>query len=465
LASTSTMLHNRISTQPILLTAIAAFISIQLIVLATIAGFTVSLESVSSHSSCSGMDGGNCASSPTSSTSSPPNISNFGYGLFSHVSDVTNEPNILLSPFSIASALALLLAGATPNSSCANQIRSALSISSHSEIPALSKNILQTNSDGPVQLTSANGLWIAKSILKSYIESAQSVHDARVSPLPDVFDPIDEYITAKTNGMIKNMLEGSIDPLMRAVLVNAVYFKGAWMKKFELDKTREGTFTNSAGEPRKAMFMDDTRTLRIAVDVKELGGASIISVDYGKETNDDASLPGGNDSNSDFSALFFLPSENNSDSLSTIFSSLAALCDDKMSGTTSISLKDFFEEKLYSDRVRLRLPRFKISYGTKSLKPHLQSIGIRAAFDGNEAFLGMSDDPQLYISDVLHKAVMEVTEEGTVASAASAVLIKTKSIPKPPIEMTFDRPFGMIVVHTPSLTPLFVAKVDDPEFI
>ena len=115
--------------------------------------------------------------------------------------------------------------------------------------------------------------------------------------------------------------------------------------------------------------------------------------------------------------------------------------------------------------VHLILPKFKISYGAKSLKPHLQSMGIRSAFDGNEAFLQMSNDPQLYISDVLHKAVIEVTEEGTVAAAASAISMRSRSMPRPPIEMTFDRPFAMVIVHTDSLTPLFVARVDDPEFI
>jgi len=447
------------------LLSIAAFMSIQLILQATIAAFATSLEICSDSLCSSTMD---CVN-PTSSL---PNISKFGYGLFSGVSNATNEPNIVLSPFSIASALALVLAGATPNSTCEDQIQSALSISSHSQIPALAKYIIQSNSDtdlkdgGPVQLISANGLWIAKSILKSYIESAQNVHDARVSTLPDVFDPINEYITAETNGMIKDMLEGPIDPLTRAVLVNAVYFKGAWMTKFELDKTKEGTFTNTLGEPRKAMFMEDTRRLRVAVNVKELGGASIICLEYGKEnTDEDASLPGGKDSKSDFSAIFFLPSENNSESLSTLFSSLAVLGDDTMFGTASMSLRNILEEKMYSDRVHLILPKFKISYGAESLKPHLQSMGIRTAFDGNEAFLQMSDDPQLHISDVLHKAVIEVTEEGTVAAAASTVVMKTRSIPRPPIEMTFDRPFGMVIVHTPSLTPLFVARVDDPEFI
>merc|ERR1719469_1463735 len=84
---------------------------------------------------------------------------------------------------------------------------------------------------------------------------------------------------------------------------------------------------------------------------------------------------------------------------------------------------------------------------------------------GKDQFLQMSEDPEVYLDDVLHKAVMEVTEEGTVAAAATAGIMMSRSIPKPPIDMIFDRPFGMVVLHTPSMTPLFVARVNDPDFI
>jgi len=395
-----------------------------------------------------------------------PNISAFGYELFSRLSKTTDEPNILLSPFSIASALALVLAGATPDSTCQSQIQSVLSVSSHTQIPSLSRQIQRCSpGGGAVQLTSANGLWIAKSIVKSYIETAQYVHGAKVSPLPDTFDPIDAYITAKTDGMIKNMLEGPIDPSTRAVLVNAVYFKGAWKTKFDLHKTEEGTFkSNSGGGPRKAMFMKDTRKMKIAIGVKELGHASIISLEYGKEdTNENSSSSGHGESSSDFCALFLLPPENTSESLSNVFTSLAALAKKNLSSTSF--LRDIFEKQMHYNRVRLLLPRFRISYGTKSLKPQLKSMGIHSAFDGKEAFLQMSDDPQVLLDDVLHKAVMEVTEEGTVAAAATVVMMKSRGMPPPPIDMTFNRSFGMVVLHTPSMTPLFVARVNDPEFI
>lgn len=416
---------------------------------------------------CSDMD--DTASYISESPSDIPNLSAFGYELFLHVSKTTNEPNILISPFSIASALALVLAGATSDSTCENEIQSALSVNSHSQIPTLSRQILQsssdTNPDGgegdDIQLTSANGLWMAKSIMKSYTTIAQDVHDAKVSPLPDTFAPIDAFVAAKTNGMIKNMLEGPINPLTEAILINAVYFKGAWKTKFDLNNSQKGTFkSNSGGESRTAVFMEDTRSMKVATSVKELGYASIVSLEYGKSMNEDEAI-GGNKVDSDFCALFLLPPENTSKSLSNVFSSLAILG----KGRHGISLKDIFERKMDYNRVQLLLPRFRISYGTESLKPQLKSMGIQAAFGGKDQFLQMSEDPKVYLDDVLHKAVMEITEEGTVAAAATAGIMRTRSIPKPPIDMIFDRPFGMVVLHTPSMTPLFVARVDDPDFI
>jgi len=413
-----------------------------------------------SQNSCSSKaDDPNC---DPKSTFSPPNISAFGYELFSRLSKTTDEQNILLSPFSIASALALVLAGATPDSTCESQIQSVLSVSSHTQIPSLFRQILTFRQGGDVHLTSVNGLWIAKSIVKSYIKTAEDMHGAEVSPLPNTYDPINAYITAKTDGMVKNMLEEKpVDPLMRAVLVNAVYFKGAWKNKFDLAETEEGTFkSNSGGGPRKAMFMKDKRKMKIAIRVQELGRASIISLEYGKEDiHKNSSSSGGEESGSNFCALFLLPPENTSESLSNVFTSLAALAN------TSFSLKDIFDNQMHYKLVRLLLPRFRISYGTKSLKPQLKSMGIHAAFDGKEAFLQMSDDPEMSLDDILHKAVMEVTEEGTVAAAATVAECGDRCSAPRPIAMTFDRPFGMVVLHTPSMTPLFVARVNDPEFI
>ena len=75
----------------------------------------------------------------------------------------------------------------------------------------------------------------------------------------------------------------------------------------------------------------------------------------------------------------------------------------------------------------------------------------------------MSDDPEVHISDVIHKALIEVSEEGTVAAAATAVIMKTRSLGPPPLRLTFDRPFLMLVVHTPTGLPMFMGRFNLPD--
>merc|ERR1712147_115757 len=118
----------------------------------------------------------------------------------------------------------------------------------------------------------------------------------------------------------------------------------------------------------------------------------------------------------EFSAFFILPSKNSTTGLNGVFTKLAELsCPIESS---SSSLLDGILGDTKREKVKLFLPRFRLSYGTKSISQQLKAMGIEDAFKGQNVFDAMSSDPDVYLSDVLHKAVMEVTEEGTVAAAA-----------------------------------------------
>ena len=108
--------------------------------------------------------------------------------------------------------------------------------------------------------------------------------------------------------------------------------------------------------------------------------------------------------------------------------------------------------------VKLELPRFKVEYGVKSLKHQLSEMGMAEVFGPSATFDRMTGS-QTHIEDVFHKAVIEVNEEGTVAAAATAVVM-TRSLPPPPIELKVDRPFLFVVYDLPAKTVLFVAKVE-----
>jgi len=135
------------------------------------------------------------------------------------------------------------------------------------------------------------------------------------------------------------------------------------------------------------------------------------------------------------------------------------------SGLRAAPLADLLLELRKSSReVGLLLPRFKAEWGVTSLMPHLRALGVAAAFDPKaRGFSRMSNDPKLHINDVLHKATIEVNEEGTVAAAATAVRMRQLSLPIP-IPMHFNRPFVMLVVHRPSAVPLFAGRFNHPKF-
>jgi len=345
------------------------------------------------------------------------------------------------------------------------------------------------HADGYVEITSANGIWIKGGndvILDSYVNLVEQVHDAQAQPLPLTYDPINSYIETKTKGMISNMMSGDIDPLTVAILVNAIHFKGLWRKSFDPKRTKEGSFhamgkDRTGTVERKAMFMEAERHMDVALDVDELNGASMVRLDYGKSLEDgDARGPprrmmpsssSSSEEDAEFSAFFILPSKDDADGLNGVFHKLAELSrPTKKSSKSSPLPLDGILGDTFSEKIKLSLPRFRLSYGTQSISEQLQSMGIKDAFNGQHVFDAMSSDPDVHVSDVLHKAVMEVTEEGTVAAAATVGIMMTRSMPTPPKILRFDRPFGVLVVHRSKgddgggWTPLFMGRVDDPEF-
>mmetsp|Transcript_24247 Transcript_24247/g.37020 ORF Transcript_24247/g.37020 Transcript_24247/m.37020 type:complete len:506 (+) Transcript_24247:108-1625(+) len=424
-----------------------------------------------------------------------PDISGFAYNLFALLGtsgsgsgssgsgngtslnlDTYTGPNVLISPFSISSALGLLLAGATLNSTCQEEIQSVLDVNSHLQLPMLTHEVLPTsehsngngngNGNGTdehagagVKLTSANGIW-SRDLRPSYITTITTHHDAVAEPLPATFDPINEYIETQTNGMLPNMLEGDIDPLTVAILVNAVHFKGDWTEQFNASDTEKGIFTTNDGVEQEADFMHASRKIMSVMDVKELDGADMVRLDYGKldkENNRNAQA--------EYAALFIKPKDSGKEAMDGLIQSLAKLASgDGISPPTS-SLGVIMGDQMSNRRkVNLSLPRFKIEYGTQSIKSHLKTLGMKSIFDDDEVLMEMSSDRLVHLDDVLHKAVMEVTEEGTEAAAATVGIVMTRSMPLPPIDMKFDRPFVMVVAHVDTMTPLFLARVDDPQF-
>lgn len=378
-----------------------------------------------------------------------PKLFQFGSRLLLE-STAGNQDNVLISPFSIASALALVSAGATPQGDCQNEIYKVLGISSsHREMANLRNDLLSDNesvsSDTGVDLTLSNSLWSSLPILPEYKSEMQSIHEADILDLPGSFDPVNQYVSEKTSGKINDLFPAgeSIDGLTKALLISVVDFKGIWTKQFDKKNTHPSSFYKADNSKKSVQFMYASRDMMAAKSIISLGGASALKLGYGSSDGDNQS---------DFSALLILPSENTDESMLETIEGLS-----KMDSLSSLM------QQLYSQKVDLNLPRFSVEWGTLSLKESLEEMGVSKAFSTElNKFSAMTSDPDMYLSDVLHKSVMEVTEEGTKAAAATAAVMKTRSLPKPGLEMKFNRPFLFLIVHIPTETPLFVSRISDP---
>ena len=332
-------------------------------------------------------------------------------------------------------------------------VYSALNVTSYLQLPLLDHEVLPSIRGDGVNFTSANGIW-SRDLKSSYITTVATEFNTDADDLPNAFEPINDYIEMKTNEMIKDMMEGEIDPMTVAVLVNAIHLEGDWAKQFNASKTKKETFTSANGTEQEANFMHAERKMMVVTDTQELQGADVVKLDYGKMVNTRHS--NSNNIEAEYAALFIKPKEIGRGGIHEMINSVAILGNN---GIPSPSLLSIIRVKQMSDyrEVHLSLPRFKLEYGTKSIKSQLKKLGITSVFDDEGMLMEMSNDESVLLDDVFHKAIMEETEDGTEAAATVGIVGVTSTIPSPLIEMKFDRSFIMVVLHMPSATPLFLA--------
>jgi serpin B len=193
------------------------------------------------------------------------------------------------------------------------------------------------------------------------------------------------------------------------------------------------------------------RTVQKMKYTENSDGAQVVELPYGKDQR--------------FAAVVLIPRKG-TDGLAKFISPHV----DRSSGIGSASANTELSTMLRHLRTRpvaLQLPRFKVEFGVHDLTPELRSaFGMNEPFDGSGGFLGMSDDKNVHISQVFHKAVVEVNEEGTKAAAATAAVMMTRSIVmpmEPPKTVIVDRPFLFLIRDRHTGLFLFAGIVEDPE--
>ncbi len=355
----------------------------------------------------------------------------------------TQDGNLFFSPHSLSSALAMTYAGARGNT--AAEMEKALRFSGGQEgtyaaFEALQKRLDAAQARGEVQLAVANSLWPQQGypFLPEFLALAKERHDAGITPLDYAGDTegarrtINGWVEGKTRGKIRDLIApGNLDSLTRMVLVNAIYFKGSWASRFDAARTAEGDFHMAADSTAKVPMMEQTRKFPLA----ETDDGQVLKLPYA----------GG-----DLSMLVALPREKEG---------LAAL-----EARLTPEVLAAWRADLREREVRVILPKFKMTWGAATLNGVLKALGMADAFDeGRADFSGMDGRMGwLYIGLVLHKAFVEVNEEGTEATAATAVAMKAKGMPRPPVEFRADHPFLFLIQEEETGAILFMGRLADP---
>lgn len=350
----------------------------------------------------------------------------------------SGDKNIFFSPISISLAMGMTYAGSDGETKA--QVAKALYFplddkSFHKEMGSIQKSIAGKSTKG-VEISLANQLWVDKSYKFdcSYLKLASKSYDAPVQLMnfrtkPDESrQEINRWVEQKTKNRIKDLLpSGSISDITTLVLTNAIYFKGQWANKFEESKTQDGDFTLLNGSKVKSRMMNANGKYK----VYQGNDLKIIELPYVGDS---------------FSMLVLLPNEN---------SSIKSL----EKGLQQKELNHFIDLMTDSD-VRLSLPKFKFESGYE-LKPILSTLGMPIAFSNQADLSRMSGKKDLKIDEVFHKAFVEVSEEGTEAAAATAVVVVRKSF-SIPIDFIANRPFLFIIRENASGNILFIGRMVNP---
>uniref|UniRef100_A0A8C3FRY1 Serpin domain-containing protein n=1 Tax=Chrysemys picta bellii TaxID=8478 RepID=A0A8C3FRY1_CHRPI len=187
----------------------------------------------------------------------------FTLDLFKKLNESFKGKNIFFSPWSISSALAMTYVGAKGNTATQMESEDCKAEDIHSEFQALISLINKPQTS--YLLKTANRLYeeqtfqFHKFVKNYYHAEPQAVNFKKAAE--QVRKEINSWVESQTEGKIQNLLpRGSVDPNTALVLVNAIYFKGKWEKRFLNENTSENLFrlSKTKTKPVQMMFLKDT---------------------------------------------------------------------------------------------------------------------------------------------------------------------------------------------------------------
>ncbi|MDZ7271881.1 MAG: serpin family protein [candidate division KSB1 bacterium] len=356
----------------------------------------------------------------------------FGLKLFAELARQEEGRNVFFSPLSVAMALGMAFNGAAGTTEQAFRQTLQLGELSTEEINSSFRSLIEllTQLDPSVTMEIANSVWyrLGFYVEPEFVRLNSTYFGAQVQALnfdlPGAPATINAWVKDKTHGRIASIVD-RIDPLTMLYLINAIYFKGTWTRKFDPNRTQDDLFTASDGSQMPCRMMAQEG------EFSYFENEDVQAVD----------LPYGNRM---FSMVVLLPKSGVS--LDALVVGLDA---EKWSRWIGL---------FATRKGLLQLPKFKLEYEA-GLKPALSALGLAEAFTDTANFTRINPQGNLYISEVKHKSFVEVDEKGTEAAAATAVVIGVTSVDPSLFVMRVDRPFLFAIRDRHSGTVLFIGKV------
>lgn len=364
-------------------------------------------------------------------------VSTFSQNLYQAITK--NVANLVYSPFSTHTALTMAYLGAKGDTE--HEMNSTLELMRLTDPHQAYYDLLYDLKDvTDVKVLIANGMWVnpTLSIVEKYKNDLVSLYNADVENInlnavegPE--DSINKWVSNKTENHITTILEkGKITSATQVILINALFFNGTWKSTFNENLTKYDTFNLSNGSYVETDFMSQTSDFYLKLSAVE--NVDVIRIPFENER---------------FAFYIALPKPS---------SGLRELND--------IITKDNFDINiLFTDmelkRVELEIPKFKLS-ATINWNRSLKELGMPIAFSTSADFSGITED-EIFISDVIHKATIEVTESGTVASAVTAVVFIEKAVIGEINQFKADNPFLFFIRDDVSKLILFQGKFSDPD--
>ncbi|HOX43474.1 MAG TPA: serpin family protein [Myxococcota bacterium] len=362
----------------------------------------------------------------------------FAVDLFKKLVAEAKGGNVFFSPFSLESALGMTAAGA--RGATADEMAAVLHLAAagpdpHAALAGLARALTGAKLEGG-ELKVANALWGQRGFgfQKAFLELVSSRYGGGlrevdfVKATEEARLAINAWVAEITAGRIKDLLApGDVTAATALVLTNAIYFKGLWAAKFDPAATRPGNFKLASGQVAQVPLMSQSSKLGYA---EPRPGLQLLELPY----------QGG-----ELSMVVLLPAGD--------AAGLAASLD-------AATLAGWLASLDASEKVDVSLPKWKLE-SRSDLGPVLASLGMKTAFGAGADFSGMGGaQGDLSISKVIHQANIEVDEEGTVAAAATAVIMRKALSEYRAFHA--DRPFVYLLRHRPSGAILFLGLLSDP---